>query len=357
MSEQSSLPEDAASNSVKLGSVDSSTLPKTTLASFFSHISITQLTLAVMVVIFLWQWLDERRIINDMQQQMAKKINEMDSGNKANSLLLMQNQQQISELSAKAAATETHYAEAQDGLYSDSSVNRDETVLAEVEQMLLNAAQQLQLSANVRAALIFMHSADARLQHMNRPAFRGLRRAISQDMDQLRVLPSVDVAGINRQLDELMAAVDELPLANQQRVVGEPTSQTISSADKSVWQSLLREIWQEAKQLVQIENTGKDEIPLLPPNQQFFLRENLKLRLLSARIALLSRDEEIFRQELKAIQHWTLRYFDTQSTAGSAALAELKKLAKTKITVEMPGLNLSLQTVRNHRLTSESATR
>ena len=122
-------------------------------------------------------------------------------------------------------------------------------------------------------------------------------------------------------------------------------------------QRLLREIWQELKQLVRIENTGKDELPLLLPSQEFFLRENLKLRLLSARIALLSRDEVVFRQELKTTQQWTARYFDTRSPAGSAMLAGLKRLAASSISVELPDLSPSLQAVRNYRLTREKAAR
>jgi uroporphyrin-III C-methyltransferase len=354
---------------------------KTMNTDFFSRISITQLTLAVMVVVFMWQWLDERRIIDDMQQQLAKKIDEMDISSKANRQLLMHSQDQLSELSVKMATLETRYAEvqnqrgAQDNLNNDLSASREETALAEVEQMLLNAAQQLQTSANVRAALIFMQSADARLQRMKRPAFRDLSKIIGRDMDKLRALPSVDITGINRQLNKLIAAVDELPLAYQQRAADEKLlmeplaiplgSQTTATKrlvmaghpDETTGQKLLREIWQEMKQLVQIENTGKDEIPLLHPDQQFFLRENLKLRLLSARIALLSRDEVVFRQELKNTQLWTARYFDTKSPAVSEMLTGMKKLAVSRISVELPDLSSSLQAVRNYRLTSEKAAR
>jgi len=403
MSDQS--PQDNQSPQQTDENLDTSAMPvaehKIKNTDFFSRISITQLTLAVMVVVFMWQWLDERRIIDDMQQQLAKKINEMDSSSKANRQLLTHSQDQVNELYAKVATLESRYAEVQnqrgvqENFNNDLSVSRDETALAEVEQMLLNAAQQLQLSANVRAALIFMQSADARLQRMNRPAFRGLSKIIGRDMDKLRALPIVDITGINRQLNKLIAAVDELPLAYQQRAAdekllmeplairlgeqttpakslvmsghpSEPNTQAVPAKteehltghpDETTGQKLLREIWQEVKQLVQIENTGKDEIPLLHPDQQFFLRENLKLHLLSARIALLSRDEVVFRQELKNTQLWTARYFDTKSPAVSEMLTGMKKLAVSRISIELPDLSSSLQAVRNYRLTSEKAAR
>ena len=336
---------------------------KTSVADVFARISITQLTLAVLVGIFLWQWLDGHRAINDMQQQLAKKIAEMDGGSKANQMLLTQTQDQVRELSAKVATLETRYAEAQnqraalETLYNDLSASRDEAVLAEVEQMLLIAEQQLQLSANVKAALIAVQSADARLQRINRPAYSGLRKAVIQDMDKLRALPGVDINGINFQLNNLIDAVDSLPLAYQQRTEHEVIAQTVVPKDETAWQKLLREIWQEIRQLVRIENTEKAEIPLLLPNQEFFLRENLKMRLLAARLALLSRDASSYSLELKTARLWTTRYFDGKSEQGVRMMAGLKKLSAYDIGIQLPDISASLQALRNFRLTREKAAR
>jgi uroporphyrin-III C-methyltransferase len=325
----------------------------------FARVSLTQMTLAVLVLIFLWQWLDGHRAINDMQQQLAAKIAEMDGNSKANQMMLAQNQAQVRELFAKVAMLEARFAETQsqrtalEALYNDLSVNRDETALAEVEQLLLLAEQQLQLTANVKAALIAMQSADGRLKRADRPALNGLRKVIGRDMDKLRALPGVDVGGISVQLNKLITDVDELPLAYQQRVAREPSAPTAAPVNETAWQKLLREIWEEAKQLVRIENTGKAEIPLLTGDQEFLLRENLKIRLLTARLALLSRDQNSYRQELKTAQLWISRYFDERSNQGAQMSDELKKLAAYDIKVEMPDIGDSLQAVRNYRLTHE----
>jgi uroporphyrin-3 C-methyltransferase len=373
MNEQISQPENAGPDNAKPGATALPDQPrpghKTSVADVFAHISITQLTLAVLVMIFLWQWLDGHRAIGDMQQQLAKKIAEMDGNSKANQVLLTQDQDQVRELSAKVAMLESRYAESQsqrdalEALYNSLTANRDEAALAEVEQMLLIAAQQLQLTANVRSALIAMQSADARLQRMHRPAFDGLRQAIGHDMDKLRALHDVDINGINLQLNNLIAVVDQMPLAYQQRAANEVVAQSAppkseehlaGHPDETTWQKLLHEIWQEIKQLVRIENTGKAEIPLLPPNQEFFLRENLKLSLLSVRLALLSRDEVSFRQGLNTAQLWTARYFDAKS-GGSVRMSEgLKKLAASDIRIELPDISPSLQAVRNYRLTHQN---
>jgi uroporphyrin-3 C-methyltransferase len=173
-------------------------------------------------------------------------------------------------------------------------------------------------------------------------------------MDKLRVLPSLDITAINLQLNNLAAVVDQMPLTYQQRTGSVKVTETIPPKAETPWQKLWREIWQEVKQLVRIENTGKAEIPLLPPDQEFFLRENLKLRLLSARLALLSREQDSFALELKTAQSWTTRYFDAKSSEGIRMIEGLKKLAAEDIRIELPDISPSLQAVRNYRLTREN---
>ncbi len=367
MSEQNAQPEDAAPGNAKPGEAalpdQAAVAEKTSATDGFAHISLTQLTLAVLVAIFLWQWFDGHRAIGDMQQQLAKKIAEMDGSNKATQILLTQDQEQVRELSTKLATMESRYAESQnqrvalENLYNDLSVHRDEAALAEVEQMLLIAAQQLQLSFNVKAALLAMQSADARLQRMSRPSFNPLRQVIGFDMAKLRAMHQVDITGINLQLNNLISVVDRMPLSYQQRTVSDKAAQALPPVNETAWKKLLREIWQEVRQLVRIENTGKEEIPLLPPNQEFFLRENLKLSLLSARLALLSRDEVSFRQGLKTAQRWTARYFDAESSESRQMSEGLKKLAASNISIELPDISASLQAVRNYRLTRENEPR
>lgn len=353
MSEQPSLPE-----------TDQPAAPRQNpVAAAISRMSIMQMTLAVVLLVFLWQWFDAHRQINSMQQELARRLAEMEGSNKASQMLVKQGQDSMRDLSAKVALLEAHYAEAQnqraalETLYQELSGSRDQTALAEVEQMLMIAGQQLQLSANVKAALIAMQQADDRLKRMDRAALGGLRKAISSDMDKLRVLPGVDVQGINSRLDNLIAAVDTLVLAQDLRTVQESASLPSAAPSGSGWQKLLREIWDEAKNFVRIENMQKNELPLLSPTQAFFLRENLKLRLLSARLALLARDEASFRYDLQAAQEWVMRYFDTKSAPGELAVSTLQKLRSSGISIELPDISASLEAVRNYRISREKAAR
>lgn len=357
MTEQTTSPEQGQP------SVPPVTAPRHSVANFISRMNIMQMTLAVVLVVFLWQWFDAHRQINSMQQELARRLAEMDGNNKANQMLVAQGQEATRELSAKVALLEAHYAEAQnqraalEALYQELSGSHDQTALAEVEQILLIAGQQLQLSANVKAALIAMQQADERLKRMDSAALSGLRKALSDDMDKLRVLPNVDVHGINFRLDSLIAAVDALPLVQDLRITQKAAAASPAASTGSAWQQMLREIWGEAKTLVRIENTEKRELPLLSPTQAFFLRENLKLRLLSARLALLARDEASFRHELQAAQEWVVRYFDTKSAQGELAVTTLQKLRESAISIELPEINASLEAVRNYRISREKAAR
>jgi uroporphyrin-3 C-methyltransferase len=329
------------------------------LVELLSRVTLTQLTLLVLVVVFVWQWLDAHSQLDQTQQQVARRLSEVEAENKGNRLLVTQNQELVRELGGKLSLLESKYAETQnqriaiESLYREMSSSRDQTALAEVEQMLLIAGQQLQLSGNVKAALIAMQQAESRLQ---RPAFAALKKRIDQDIDKLRALPSIDVAAINQRLDGVIAVADNLPLAQDTHIEAHAQAAEADPSE-SAWKRFWREVWMETRHLIRIENTERQEMPLLSPTQTFFLRENLKLRLLSARMALLTRDEVSFRRDLKASQEWLKRYFDAKSAQNVQAIGVLQKLATSSIVIEMPSLSGSLEAVRNYRVSRERGVR
>jgi uroporphyrin-3 C-methyltransferase len=333
--------------------------PRSRIGELLARATLTHLTLLVLAAVFVWQWLDAHSQLNQTQEQVARRLSEVEAANKANQLLLAQNQEQVRELGGKLSVLETRYAETQnqraalETLYQEMSSSRDQTALAEVEQMLLIAGQQLQLSGNVKAAMIAMQQAESRLQ---RPAFANLRKRIDQDIDKLRALPSIDVPAINLRLDGVIVAVDKLALAQETRIQPQ-TAVAGADPDEGALKRFWRELWQETKHLVLIENTERQEMPLLSPTQAYFLRENLKLRLLSARMALLTRDEVSFRRDLKTSQEWLKHYFDTKSAESAQALGTLQKLAASNIVIDMPDISGSLEAVRNYRISRERSTR
>ncbi len=332
------------------------------VARSISRMSVTHMTLVVVMAVFLWQWFDAHRQIDDMRQELAKRLAEVDGDNKANFALLKQEQETIREFAAKQSLLEARYAESQsqrtalETLYQELSGSRDETTLSDVEQLLLIAGQQLQLSANVKAALIAMQQADEYLGRMNHANLNSLRTIISQDIDKLRALPGLDIPDINSRIDNLVAQVDTLPLAYEFRTQQESRSPPSAPPNETAGQRLIREIWADARHMLRIENIQQHQLPLISPTQSFFLRENLKLRLLTARLALLEHDETSFRHDLQSAQSWISQYFDPASGDSASAIATLQRLRKSDIRIELPDISDSLDAVRRYRLAHSKST-
>lgn len=308
-----------------------------------------------------WQWVETRIRLSETQQELAKRLSESDAVAQESRTLAKQAQEQLAALQGKLGELEGRLAESKsqqevlEGLYQKLARNNEETALTEIEQSVTLASQQLQLAGNVQGAVLALQAADARLAASNRPQFISLRKVLARDLDRLRALPQLDVPGMYLRLENVIAAVDSLPLA----VDGRPREETKSAppADQppatawsaGYWQLLAADFWKELRSLVRIQRFDRDEPALLAPGQGFFLRENLKLRLLNARLALLSRDQWTFRNELGQAHAWIERYFDGREKAVQTSLSSLKQLSATEVSIELPNLNDSLSAIKGFR--------
>lgn len=306
--------------------------------------------IVALVAVFLWY--DTRGRINSTQEELARRLRELESDSRETRTLARRAQEMVQELQAKVSQFDTKVAEYQsqqlalEALYQDLSRNRDEWQLAEVEQVLAIAQQQLQLSGNVRAALLALELAESRLARTDRPQFLPVRRALARDIERLKSTPVLDLPGLSFRLDRLIASVDALPLAFEERA--ERSERAASRAAQPPGSRLGRlgtEIWGELKQLVIVRRVDSPEPPLLPPSQAYFLRENLRLRLLNARLALLTRDEAGFREDLRAAQSWIERYFDRRSRQTVEVLGQLKQFHAASLSFEAPSISDSLEAV------------
>jgi uroporphyrin-3 C-methyltransferase len=157
-------------------------------------------------------------------------------------------------------------------------------------------------------------------------------------------------------LDNLIASVDTLPLQFGERLPS-PATPAGPAGARGFWARVLAEVWDEMRQLVRIQTMDRPDAALLAPTQAYFLRENLKLRLLNARQALLARDPARFRADLETANAWITRYYDTRAKATAAALANLKQLAAGSINVELPTIADSLAAVRNFKVSRDKVLR
>jgi uroporphyrin-3 C-methyltransferase len=303
---------------------------------------------------------------NALRQELAQLLASADDLGRQSQLLALGAQRTVRELEVALAAVEARLGESQsqqlalEALYQDLARGRDEAALAEIEQSLIAANQQLVLAGNVKVALIALQSSDARLARIDRAQLAPLRRALARDIERLQGVPLVDAPGIALRLDRAVAAIDALtvgPVTQADAIDrSAPPSSGGSAADGSAppagsgWRAALARAFAEFKdefrQLASIRRIDQDALPLIPPQQAWFLRENLRLRLLSARIALLARDQPGFRGDVSAARLWIGRYFDARDTSVSALAETLRELERAEIRIELPDIGASIEAVR-----------
>lgn len=302
-------------------------------------------------------WQDARRSSDVLRLDVAQRLTAADAALAQAQAKAADLGNQLRDAQAKLALLETRVAESQsqqaalESLYRDLAPSRDELALNEVEQVLVLASQQLALAGNVQAALAALQLADAKLGRMDRPQWTPLRRSLARDIDVLKAVPYVDVAGIAAKLDQALTAVDLLPLAKDERLPAPPRQ--AAPADEAAWLRFLRDVWSDVKALVRIEVSDRPAAPLVAPAQAYFLRENLRLRLLSARLALLSRDDHSFKADLAAANAWLRQYFDLRAKPVEAASTVLTQIAATPMPGDMPDLSRSLDLVRTQKAVRE----
>jgi uncharacterized protein HemX len=243
-----------------------------------------------------------------------------------------------------------------DQLYLDLTRGRDEAALVEVERLIAVAAQELQVSGNVATATAALQAVDARLARLDRPQLVNLRRAIARDLERLRAAPAVDVTGLAVKLDQMIAAVDGMPLlaeparppakgAEAKTTNASATPGTTGSTPAPVndWWSRAR-AWlrEEFGDLVRIRAVDTPDALLLNEQQQRLARQQLRLRLLNARQSLLLRNDRLYRADLGEAQALLARYFDVRQPAVAAAATQLKAMEKAPLSVEVPQITESL---------------
>lgn len=328
-------------------------------------------SLALLLIV---QWWTTRDEIGKLRLELANRLQQGDLINTEAKMVSKNAEEVTKELQAKVTVLESKQVEAQsqqvalEQLYQDLSKNRDDWALAEIEQVLSTASQQLQLAGNVPGALIALQNADRSLSRSDKPQFITIRRAIAKDMDQLKALPALDTTGIALRLDSLISEVDGMPLLSDEKpslpATQPKTSRRIDAKlgaaakgherDWSViledtWQSWTAEMWGEIRQLIRVRTVDTPDALLLSPTQAYYARENLKLRLLNARLALLSRNESAFRSDMLAAQDEIGKYFDTRAKQTQVAQALLRQVQSSNLSIDMPTLAESLNAVRNYK--------
>ena len=310
--------------------------------------------------------------VSNMQEELARRST--DSGAQAVEArtLARQAEEATRELAARLALQETRISEVSlqrtqlEELMQSLSRSRDENLVVDFESALRLAQQQAELTGSAEPLLAALRSAEQRLQRAAQPRLNPLQRAIAKDMDRIKAATLTDVPVLLIKLDELVRLADELPLANAMPLSGAarvapgfvsssasasaplaaspaaatPLEKLLAYLTPAAWfQSILNNVKSEAGKLLRVSRIDQPEAALLAPEQAFFLRENFKLRLLNARLSLLSRQTDAARSDLMAANAWLMKYFDAGSRKTQQAAQSLQQIQGQLKTSELPRLD------------------
>ena len=300
-------------------------------------------------------WNTQQRV-KALEGELVKR--QQDSGAQAAEarLLARQAQEGARDSAAKLALLEARVAETSlqrtqlEDLIQSLARSRDENVLADVEAAVRVALQQAAITGSAEPLISTLKQADERMARFGQPRLERVRRAVAQDLERARAAGTTDIPLLSIRLDEVIRLVDELPLlsALDRRApsrVASPVKSAASAASGAGgwadglggrWQSVLDQVWEEARSLVRVTRIDMPEAMLVAPEQTFFLRENLKLRLLNARLALLSRQFDVAQSDLRDAQSALERYFDRNSRRVTGAIDGVRQIATQARTIAVP---------------------
>lgn len=317
-------------------------------------------------------WNTQQRV-KGLEAELVKR--QQDSGSQATEARTLARQADATarETAARLALLDARVAESSmqrtqfEELIQSLARSRDENVLADLEASIRVAQQQAAITGSAEPLVLTLKQADERLARYNQPRLEGVRRAVAQDLERTRAAGVTDITMLTIRLDEVIRQVDELPLlsAPERRNAGGPSAASMSPstapsavpaqraasaaapgwADQlgTLWSTFAGHLWQEIKSLVRVTRIEQPEAMLVAPEQAFFLRENLKLRLLNARLALLSRQFDAAQSDLRDAQSALDRYFDRDARRVVAA-SDLVRQVTTQarlVTVPQPDATLA----------------
>ncbi|MGD9339831.1 MAG: uroporphyrinogen-III C-methyltransferase [Chromatiales bacterium] len=268
-------------------------------------------------------------------QALAEQVTQAESAEGFDPALLDDLNERIEQAEAAASAAPQPVA---------VPVNQD-FALEEIESYLRVANRQLQLAGNFAAAETALGLADERLAQLDDPAFLGVRSKIADEIAALQRVEQPDLTGIALALSALSEQASGLALKGHERVAPAtaPDQTNAAAGSQSGWDRFVASVQAALKGLVAVRRTDSAVEPLLPPDEVYFLYRNLELKLEVARLALLQRNQEVYRTSLRGVRSWLNTYFDTQDGSVANALNQIADLEGKQIAPTLPDISGSLQ--------------
>ena len=231
--------------------------------------------------------------------------------------------------------------------------DRSDWMLAETEQLLIIANHRLQLARDIDSALAALNTADNQLKKLANPNLLSVRKAIAKEISQLKTLERIDIPGTTLRLANISEQIGTIPLAVN--IIDNKHQETdTGGTEQSSSPGLFGQIWQDITNSIRIRTDNQQHKMLLPPDKEYFLRENLRLKLYSTQNALLAGQYKTYSNYLDDCTRWITKYFDTSNKAVKNILDQLSAMRKSSSNTRMPDISGSLTLLRKNLANRDS---
>lgn len=301
--------------------------------------------LALLVTALLWQRL------GGMQEQLARQSQESGRHALEARTLARNAETEVRESVGRLAALDgrvndlVSYRNQLDALVQAVVRGHDENLVVELETTLRLAQDQAQLTGRIEPLLAALRSAERRLGRTTDMRFDGVAQAVARDLSRIQRVPAPDTGGLLARIEQLLHQVDSLPLANAVAVMGRaarPVEVDPDAAANGWWQRWKQALSGETQRLLRVSRIDHPDAAMLSPEQSFFVRENLRLRLQGARLAVLARQHDAAQGDLAVAAALLEQWFDPGSRRSQAASNLLRRVRAEIQAVDLPRVDESL---------------
>ncbi|MFB2829524.1 uroporphyrinogen-III C-methyltransferase [Aeromonas jandaei] len=210
-------------------------------------------------------------------------------------------------------------------------------MLAESEYLVRMAGRKLWLEHDLVSAITLLGNADERIAALNDPSLMPIRKALAEDITKLKGMPRIDREGLTLKLAALEDQIELLPLSAVNMPEAKQEQDQAVSTNPDEWESNLKKNWVKfTENFITIRRRDGAVEALLSPQQEFFLRENLKTKLLQAQLAVYREQQSLYEDSIDKAQRWLTQYFDTDNSATHYMQGELDKLKGEQIQISYP---------------------
>ncbi|MCC8466764.1 uroporphyrinogen-III C-methyltransferase [Photorhabdus bodei] len=275
---------------------------------------------------------------HELRQQLESLKQQQSQDKQHIEALFKEQSQTLSHFAAQNDQRDNSLQELQAKISALSSSDVKSWLLAQADFLVKMAGRKLWNDQDVVTAAALLKNADASLSEMNDPSLIEIRRAITQDISTLSAISQIDFDGIILRVNQLSNQVDNLRLADN-TTDGSPMDEDNDelTGTLSEWRQNLSKSWKSfMDNFITIRRRDTAAEPLLAPNQDIYLRENIRARLLIAAQAIPRHQGEVFKQSLETVSTWVRAYFDINDPNTKAFLEEIDSLSQQPVSITAP---------------------